>query len=132
MCIYHQYLSQLLNFMKSPERCTVLYVFLYPHTCHRMEVYHGTQNNICRKQTSCAAGFLRVQQAEGLALKADPGVNSMDPPKTTAVHHCHTRFIWPHIMLMSPPKPQCSEIRAAAAKSLQRRWGKLNKIHLLL
>lgn len=31
-CIYYQYLSQLLNFMKSPETCPVLWMYLYPHT----------------------------------------------------------------------------------------------------
>jgi len=60
--------------------------------------------------TSSEAGFLRVQQTGGSSLKADPEVKSMD----TIQNHSHTslphsRFIWYHIMSMSPPKPQYSE-----------------------
>lgn len=119
------------NYLKHAQFCVRICIFTPMQ--HRMEVYYSTLSNICRKQTSCDARFLRVQQAEGWSLKADPEVKSVD---TIQNHSCtslpHRRFIWYHIMLMSPPKPQCGEIRTAAAKSLQRKRGKLNKIHLIL
>lgn len=94
------------------------------------EVYPSPQNNsTCSKQSPCDAGFWE-QQAEGLALKADPEVK----PGDTIQRHSrpsvpHRRFTGCHKMLLSPPRPQWGESGTAAVKSLQRRRGKCNKIH---
>lgn len=69
-------------------------------------------------QASCEKDFLRRQQREKLSLQADPGVKSMEMIQNHRHVSLPRRFLWYHIMFMSPPKPQWSEIKTDAMKTV--------------
>lgn len=102
-----------------------------PPTQHRTYVYCHVKWMMSMGNTDALWGGFFERTNRRVILKNWPRsqTHGHHPKPHTSLPH--GRFIGCCTMSMSHPKPQCSEIRTAAMKSLQRREGKFNEVHLI-